>query len=246
MSQAKPRRVQRGSLWHAEKDCRNRRKKTKKGNRCGTGVVRCWRCFLFKPRRSRRLGVKKTPSHSRLGEESTKTPDGEGEQFHAETPSSPSGTGTDGCWCLPSRLCGFTGTAAVFVSWVFGGAKTAMPLGAGCWSHAKTQRRREPGLPVSTSALSAARREKIPVPFAPLRGINRKTGWGRGTGSRRDTELAEWEGNRWPVPFSLEASRLCGFTGTAEAHVWNRAGCARCGNTGGWEGSAPSIGITVM
>ena len=64
---------------------------------------------LHQPRRSRRLGVKKFPSHSRLGEESTETPDGEGEQVHAETRSSPSRTGRDGWRCSPSRLCSLLG-----------------------------------------------------------------------------------------------------------------------------------------
>jgi hypothetical protein len=68
-------------------------------------------------------------------------------------------------------------------------------------------------LPVPTSAFSAARREKNPVPFASSRGINRKTGWGRGTGSRRDTELAEWEGNRWLLVLSFAFLRHYGNRG---------------------------------
>jgi hypothetical protein len=50
--------------------------------------------------------------------------------------------------------------------------------------------------------------KKTPVPVATPRGINRNTGWGRRTGSRRDTELAEWGGNGWRELFSLAALLL--------------------------------------
>jgi hypothetical protein len=83
---------------------------------------------------------------------------------------------------------------------------------SGFWgAYGLTRSREESGsqvCPVSTSVLSAARRGKTPVPFAPRRGINRNAGWGRGTGTRRDTELAEWEGNRWLVPCSFAALLL--------------------------------------
>ena len=166
-------------------------------------------------------------SRSRLGEESTGRPDGEGEQVHAETRSSPSGTGRDGWRCVPSRLCGLTGTAAGFV-WsgvrrshdrdavlirVWPGTQgcpRASDTVAGLWDITPLALVR----PVSTSALSAALCEKTPVPFASRQESTERSEVEQVHAETQSSPSGKGTDGCWCLP-----SRLCGSTGTAAGFV---------------------------